>query len=102
MQQGKLQEERDYSILNSIAKRDSSDVCMYCNHCRPCPQGINVGLVNKYYDLAKVGDKLAAQHYRDLGKNASDCVQCGLCNTRCPFHVVQSERMLKIREFFED
>lgn len=29
---------------------------MYCNHCQPCPAGLNVGLINKYYDLAVAGD----------------------------------------------
>ena len=27
--------------------------CVYCNHCQPCPAGLNVGLINKYYDLAQ-------------------------------------------------
>ncbi len=71
----------------------------YCNHCKPCPAGIDIGLVNKYYDLAKAGDKLAIEHYKTLAKNASDCVKCGHCDKRCPFHVKQSVRMAEINDF---
>ena len=74
---------------------------MYCNHCKPCPMGIDVGLVNKYYDLARAGDAMAAEHYRTLEKNASDCVGCGHCDSRCPFSVKQSERMAQIREYMD-
>ena len=40
--------------------------------------GIDVGLVNKYYDLAVSGDELAREHYRSLEKSASDCIRCGI------------------------
>ncbi len=53
-----------------------------------------------YYDLAKAGDELAADHYRNLEKKAGDCVQCGHCDSRCPFHVEQSKRMQEIQEYF--
>ena len=54
--------------------------------------------MNKYYDLAMAGDELAEEHYRTLEKNADDCIQCGHCDSRCPFGVKQSERMLEIRD----
>ena len=93
-------EERDYSILGTFAPRDASGVCVYCNHCQPCPAGLDVGLINKYYDLARAGDKLAGNHYEKLEKKAGDCVQCGHCDRRCPFHVVQTKRMEEIRAYF--
>ena len=74
--------------------------CVYCNHCAPCPAGLDVGLINKYYDLARVGDTLAREHYLTLGTTASDCVACGHCDSRCPFGVKQSQRMAEIKEYF--
>lgn len=60
-----------------------------------------MGLINKYYDLAKAGDQLARSHYDKLAKKASDCVGCGHCDNRCPFHVAQSDRMADIRAYFD-
>ncbi len=97
----KSDEETDYSVIASYEHAETRGRCVYCNHCKPCPMGIDIGLVNKYYDLALAGDGLAVEHYRTLAVNASDCIQCGHCNARCPFGVPQSQRMLAIREYME-
>ena len=94
------EEEKDYSVIGHFAPADAEGKCVYCNHCQPCPAGLDVALINKYYDLALAGDKLAADHYRKLEKNAGDCVACGHCNRRCPFHVDQCGRMEEITQYF--
>lgn len=93
-------QERDYSILGSFAPQEAAGNCVYCNHCQPCPAGLDVGLINKYYDLARALDKLAQSHYASLEKHAGDCVGCGHCDARCPFRVKQKERMRAIRDYF--
>ena len=95
------EEALDYSVIGSFAPPAANGKCVYCNHCKPCPVGIDIGLVNKYYDLAQVGDVLAVKHYKTLEKNASDCIQCGHCDSRCPFSVRQSERMLEIKDYMD-
>ena len=92
--------ERDYSVLGTFTPKDVTGTCVYCNHCAPCPAGLNIGLINKYYDLARIGDDMAADHYAKLEKHASDCLHCGHCDWRCPFGVAQSRRMEEISEYF--
>ena len=92
--------ERDYSILAEMAPQSREARCVYCNHCQPCPKGIQIGLVNKYYDLAMIGDDLAREHYFHLEHHAGECVRCGHCDRRCPFGVAQGERMADIAEYF--
>ena len=96
------EEESDYSVIGTFAPPEAAGKCVYCNHCKPCPMGLDIGLINKYYDLAKAGDGMAAGHYRKLEKNASDCIGCGHCDTRCPFHVAQSSRMREIAAFMAE
>ena len=81
------EEERDYSVIGSFSPADAVGKCVYCNHCKPCPVGLDIGLINKYYDLAKNGDSMAVEHYQGLELHAGDCIQCGHCNRRCPFSV---------------
>lgn len=95
-----LPEEKDYEILGSFTPKDAVGNCVYCNHCQPCPAGLNVGLINKYYDLSVAGDDMAVDHYKKLEKHASDCTGCGHCNSRCPFKVEQSKRMDEIAGYF--
>ena len=93
-------EERDYSVIGSFTPDDSVGKCVYCKHCHPCPAGLNIGLINKYYDLSRQGDQMAKDHYLTLEKTASDCIKCGHCNKRCPFKVQQQERMEEIKNYF--
>lgn len=92
--------DRDYSILGAMSPVSREGHCVYCNHCQPCPQGIPIGLANKYYDLARQGDELARDHYLTLDADASACTGCGHCDRRCPFGVEQSARMREIGAYF--
>ena len=92
--------EKDYSVIGQFTPVAAQGNCVYCNHCQPCPAGIDVGLVNKYYDLALAGDDMAANHYGKLSINADACVGCGHCDSRCPFHTAQSTRMKEIAAYF--
>ncbi len=44
---------------------------------------------------------MAKEHYLSLEKKAGDCISCGHCDRRCPFHVKQSERMKEIKNYFK-
>lgn len=93
-------EETDYSVIGTFAPQDADGICVYCNHCQPCPQDIDIGLINKYYDLSVAGDALAAGHYEKLSVKADACIMCGHCESRCPFHVKQEARMKEIDRYF--
>ncbi len=94
-------EERDYSVIGSFAPPAAKAKCVYCSHCAPCPQGLDIALINKYYDLSVMaGDALAKSHYMNLDKKAGDCIQCGHCNMRCPFSVDQVGKMQEIQSYF--
>ena len=92
--------EKDYSVIGSFTAETIAGICVYCNHCQPCPAGIDIGLVNKYYDLALAGDSVAANHYTKLAVNADSCLHCGHCESRCPFGVKQEARMEAITQYF--
>lgn len=90
----------DYSVIAGFTPESVAGSCVYCNHCQPCPAGIDIGLVNKYYDLSLAGDRMAHDHYGKLRTKADACISCGHCDSRCPFGVAQSERMRTIAEYF--
>ena len=92
--------EKDYSVISTFTADCIQGTCVYCSHCQPCPAGIDIGLVNKYYDLAQAGDALAANHYTKLSVKADACLHCGHCESRCPFGVKQERRMEEIGRYF--
>lgn len=98
------EEERDYATILATSPRSTYyGHCTYCSHCQPCPVGIDIAMTNKLYDLATTGETVpptVRAHYDALKVNASDCLHCGKCETRCPFHVKVSERMNRIAALF--
>lgn len=91
-------EEQDYSFIANIQPREMMRSCVYCNHCMPCPIGIDIGMTNKLVDLYVAGDDMAKAHYQAMIKNAKDCVQCGVCEPRCPFGVRVRQKMTETAE----
>ena len=97
-------EERDYaSALATFPKIRWEGHCMYCSHCAPCPMEISVADVTKFYHLARAQKEVpetVREHYKALPHHAGECIQCGSCETRCPFGVAIRENMLAAAEMF--
>ena len=98
------QEEKDYATVLAHAPRHAySGQCTYCGHCAPCPAGIDIAMVNKLYDLAQMQDTVpptVRAHYEGLSARGDACIQCGGCETRCPFGVHVIERMAAAAKLF--
>ncbi len=96
--------ERDYtSVMSGLGKFSWKGRCMYCGHCAPCPVGISVAAVTKFYNLARNRSSIPETvrgHYETLPRHASDCVACGACEKRCPFGVEIRKNMRAAAELF--
>lgn len=95
--------EKDYASVLAAAPSHAygNGQCTYCGHCAPCPENIDIAMVNKLYDLAAMHDEVPATvraHYAALTANAANCIGCGGCESRCPFHVPVVERMAKAKK----
>lgn len=67
---------------------------MYCGHCTPCPQGIDVAAVTKFLNLTKAQNSVpetVREHYAALRHHAGECVKCGACEKRCPLKLQLSK-----------
>lgn len=100
-----LETEKDYAtVFASFPKISWVGHCMYCGHCAPCPQGIDVATVTKFLNLARAQAEVpetVREHYAVLEHNATECIDCGVCETRCPFGVAIRENMKSARQIFK-
>ncbi|MDO4340697.1 MAG: aldo/keto reductase [Eubacteriales bacterium] len=85
------EEEKDYALaFASFPNISWKGHCMYCSHCAPCPKQIDVASVTKFLNLARAQGEVpetVREHYEVLPHHAGECIQCGACETRCPFEV---------------
>jgi len=74
-------------------RRLSELYCTGCNYCMPCPQGVNIPFIFSQMNNYRIyGLKdLARSEYAQIGKRewtpgekADKCVECGICETKCP------------------
>lgn len=76
--------------------------CTGCGYCLPCVQGIDIPkiiAIHNQYSITQ-GEKLYAREYYSLAYNADNCVQCCLCNSRCPQKLDIPGIMLQVGEKF--
>jgi uncharacterized protein len=81
-------DEKDFAPLVAEFQQYVSGECVYCNHCLPCPEVIDIGQVTRLLDMARqhLTDEVRAA-YNALAVKASACTECGACVKRCPFGV---------------
>jgi len=88
----------DAEILkcDSIRKELGTQFCRRCGYCAPCSVGIiipNMFVFEGYLERYGLAD-WAKGRYNAQAKTASDCIGCGVCETRCPYNLPIRE-MLK-------
>lgn len=98
------EEEKDYALaFASFPNISWKGHCMYCSHCAPCPRHIDVASVTKFLNLARAQGgvpETVREHYAVLPHHAGECIQCGACESRCPFEVSIMENMKAAKEIF--
>ena len=77
-----------------------TNFCRRCNYCAPCTVGINISgvfLFEGYYSRYNLKE-WASDRYAHLNKTASDCIGCGVCETRCPYNLPIRQMLKKAAE----
>lgn len=88
--------DQEKARIEEIRQELGTNFCRRCNYCTPCTVGIsipNVFLFQGYLRRYGLGD-WARDRYSSLAAKAGDCVECGACEKRCPYHLPIRE-MLK-------
>jgi predicted aldo/keto reductase-like oxidoreductase len=94
--------DRDHSFLIKNLDLNLQGKCMYCNHCQPCPERLDIAAITQLADAAEEGlTDLLNKKYLILGNKASACKKCKTCEKRCPFGVSVTTNMEKAIKIFK-
>ncbi|MFA7463350.1 MAG: aldo/keto reductase, partial [Anaerovoracaceae bacterium] len=94
--------EEERTEIERLRKELGNQFCRRCGYCAPCTVGIDIptNFVFANY-LRKYGlADWAKDRYASLKVNASDCIQCGVCEERCPYDLPIMDMLKKVEEDF--
>ena len=92
--------DEELQKIAAIKDELGTNFCRRCNYCAPCPQGISISaifLLEGYYSRYDLKD-WAKMRYANLDKVASDCIECGTCESRCPYNLPIRQMLKKAKE----
>lgn len=81
-------DDEDNKKIEKIRKELSGNFCRRCEYCMPCPNNVNIPqnfLLEGYYTRYNLKE-WALERYEGLGDaKASECIECGICEEKCPY-----------------
>lgn len=100
----------EVNIINSLKNKFKSKIkvnCTGCEYCLPCPKGVNIPACFELLNNASMFntvEKIKSTQYNSLIKgrnNASICVECGVCESKCPQKISIRKTLKEVINTFE-
>lgn len=103
-----LEETELIDKIRSIYESKSAINCTDCKYCLPCPAGVNIPLCFTHFNRAHMYNDVKGALFwyvrvpdeNGRGK-ASDCTQCGQCESHCPQNIPIREKLEEVVKLFE-
>jgi len=91
----------DHQRMNNIRDEVGTKFCHWCEYCMPCPQGVNIPVLMNARTIGNYAQSADTEIIEAL-ETEKNCVQCGVCEERCPFHLPIREQIATNIRFLEN
>ena len=99
----------NYTVLEEAKIKEykntlTGNFCRRCGYCKPCTKGIDIPFVflcEGYYRRYNLKE-WAIERYNTIKVKASNCVNCGICEQRCPYHLPIRKKLKEAIEVLEN
>lgn len=94
----------DMKEISKLINELGGEFCRRCGYCAPCTVGIDIPSLfilqgyKERYNLAG----WAEDRYINTEIRAKECIQCGACETRCPYELPIIKMLKKVRKTFNE
>ena len=95
--------EAELCAIETIRGELGGNFCRRCGYCAPCTVGISIPSVfhfDGYLTRYSLSD-WAHERYDSLSVKASACINCGVCETRCPYELPIRKMMREASSRFD-
>ena len=93
-------DEKDNKEIEEIRNSLGKKFCRRCEYCMPCAVGINIPLsflCEGYYTRYGLKE-WAKEKYEVMDVKPTECIDCGLCESRCPYELPIREMLKTVVE----
>lgn len=90
--------------IRQVKEQLGTNFCRRCNYCQPCTAGISISsvfLFAGYLQRYELGD-WGYERYQTLAVKGDACVDCGVCEERCPYHLPIREMLRQCTHDFAE
>lgn len=94
--------EEEKAEAKKISEELGTEFCRRCGYCAPCSKGIDIPSVflmqgyKERYNLAQ----WAEERYAAMTHKADECIECGICEERCPYNLPIRNMLKKAGKLF--
>ena len=81
--------DNERKTLGDEVEKLGGSFCRRCEYCQPCPQEVSIPtvfLLDGYFTRYHL-QCWAKERYQGLSVKADQCIQCGECEDKCPYHL---------------
>lgn len=96
------------NAMRALAERErkelSGNFCRGCGYCMPCPAGIQIPTAARMdmLLLRAVPESFLTPEWRENMENITECLECGACEKKCPYHLKTYDILKKQLEFYRE
>ena len=93
--------------IEQLIKKDrdelSGDFCRSCGYCMPCTVGIDIKECARMSQLIRRNPsaKFLSEEWQEKMRRINDCINCGLCMSKCPYELNTPALLRKNLEDYE-
>lgn len=90
--------------IKKISEELGTEFCRRCGYCAPCTAGIDIPsifVLQAYKERYGLPD-WAEDRYKAAKYTAKDCIECGICEGRCPYDLPIRDMLKKVRKNFNE
>jgi len=92
----------DRKRIEEIRNELGDKFCRGCSYCMPCDQGIDICEINfiKVFYKQFPTEKFLTPERTEKVEKVDDCIECGKCEEKCPYHLNIIEMLKENRDFY--
>ena len=103
-------ESETYDAVIKIIEATYKIPCTGCNYCMPCPQKVNIPACFSAYNVSFAAGMFSGFHLYVTSTTllnplnnyaASNCIECGACEKKCPQHIPITKSLKKVTKRME-